>query len=745
MMNKKFLTFGILVIVLAGIFVPSFAFAQTTPNVGKAILASTGPVGSLAALFTPNNFSLWESGAKFIGQTLMTISSLVLVISGKIFDTVVEFSILNMAKNLSDSVGIGGGITAAWATLRDIANMCFIFVLLYAAFKTMFDSNFSNFQTTIKNIIIVALLINFSLFFSKVVIDASNIVSVGFYNSIATSNNADLSGSKNTGITGVETFKGVSGGYMRMLGIQTFFSANILDAQPGGKKLDAVQILILGIMSSVFMLVTAVVLLIAGIMFAARFIILIFLMILSPLALIAFIIPGQMGKFNEWKDALIAQSFFAPLYFALTWVVFKLGTSLITILKTPQAGQTTDWTSIVTAPSSAMALLLNYVLIIGFSIAALIFSKQMASKTTGFKAISGGIGTVAMGGVGLVGRNTIGRGSRAIAESSWVKNKASGTGVGAGFARAGLWTANKGGKASFDTRGLAETKLGKATGASDVMGIAGKTSGKGGFRASVDAKAKTQYAKDVYGQTGQEKDQVAEKKKDYEDHLDENGNPVKGSKTLSEEATKEHEKKIKEEEDVAKKAEKEEATKEKTAEEDLETKKEEAKKANYSADPVARAAAKKAVEEAEANLGTVKNSHQEAINKMRLVVENKQYSDAVTALAKEAGTAKETADRDKKILDQATDAGKKRQAAYAERLGGGLFGTKWLGRFQPNQGYKEAAREVRKQAKEKTTDKKIADLLREDAKNTGATTASITPTPVPSTSPATPTTPTPNP
>ena len=55
-----------------------------------------------------------------------------------------------MGKNLGDSSGIGGSITMAWATLRDIANMCFIFVLLYAAFKTMFDANFGNFQTTIK-------------------------------------------------------------------------------------------------------------------------------------------------------------------------------------------------------------------------------------------------------------------------------------------------------------------------------------------------------------------------------------------------------------------------------------------------------------------------------------------------------------------------------------------------------------------------------------------------------------------
>ena len=237
-------------------------------------------------------------------------------------------------------------------------------------------------------------------------------------------------------------------------------------------------------MSSIFFLVTAVILLITAIMFIARYIILIFIMILSPLALIAFIIPGQEGKFKEWREALVAQSFFAPLFFALTWVVFKLASNpnFLGALK-PATG--TNYTDVITKlDTSAAALVLNYVLIIGFSIAALIFAKSMASKTAGFKAISGGIGTAAIGGAALAGRNVVGRGSSLVSEKyrdSWSKSSAG---------RAGLWLANKGGKASFDARGLAETKLGKATGASDVMGIAGKFSGKGGFHQATEDKAK---------------------------------------------------------------------------------------------------------------------------------------------------------------------------------------------------------------------------------------------------------------
>jgi len=285
-MTKRFLTFGILVIVLTGIFVPSTLFAALNAAgcegnqvkgyilgvvqcVDPGTQAAKDAVASDAANSGLGN-AIFGAIANGIGVILMTISSLALILSGWMFDWIVDFSIIKMATNIGDPAGVGGAITLAWATLRDIANMCFIFVLLYAAFKTMFDSNFGGFQKTIRNIIIVALLINFSLFFSKVVIDASNIVSVGFYNSIA-SNEAKLD--PKTGTMVVEPFKGISAGYMNMLRLQTFFSAEFLT---GTSKLTPGAILTMGIMSSVFMLVTAIVLLIAGVMFAARFIILIF-------------------------------------------------------------------------------------------------------------------------------------------------------------------------------------------------------------------------------------------------------------------------------------------------------------------------------------------------------------------------------------------------------------------------------------------------------------------------------------
>jgi uncharacterized protein YcfJ len=464
------------------------------------------------------------------------------------------------------------------------------------------------------------------------------------------------------------------------------------------------------------MLIVAVILLIAGIMFAARFIILIFLMILSPLALIAYIIPGQMGKFNEWKDALIAQSFFAPIYFALTWVVFKLGTSLLKVLSAPTGGvaQTKDMTDVFSAPSSAMALIVNYVLIIGFSIAALIFAKTMASKTAGFKAISGGIGTATMGGVALAGRNTIGRASSLISETQREKWSKSAGG------RAGLWLANKGSKASFDTRGLAETKLGKATGASDVMGIAGKFSGKGGFRQAVEdkAKEKAKYAKEVYGQTGAEKERASNLENEYKNKDAEYEASKKTDETRIRAERTSSTAKAKTEMERAKK--------------EFETK---------STSTLEYSGKKEDIEAARVKMEATQKAHASALEKEKSKIEEVDYNESVKAIKTEA-------DARKQAWEKVKNAGTERQREYAKRVegnspistsGGAVIGGA-IGSFIPipvvgtvvgaavggyigkkvgekipvnHQGNKAAARVIRDQVREKSKAEKAADSARE--------------------------------
>lgn len=778
-MTKKFATYGILIIVLTGIIVPSSAFAACGPN-EVPVPGAGGATVCMPKDKTVNGQtdglglakSIWETIVKGIANILMSLSSVILFLSGLLFDFVIDLTIVNMAKHVGDNSGIGGSITTAWATLRDLANMCFIFVLLYAAFKNMFDTNFGGFGKIVKDIVIIALLINFSLFLSKVVIDASNIVSVGFYKSIA-------SQSIEVPIKG--KIEGISPGFMNMLGLQTLYGSKVLDGMTGGT-----EIFMTGILSSILMLVLAVIFLIVSVMFAARFIILIFLMILSPLAFIAYIIPGQKKQFDEWLDALKNQSFFAPLYFALTWVVFKLGTALIKsgVTKTSDG---MELSQIANNPKSALGLVVNYVLIIGFSIAALVYSKKMASAgTVGgyFKSISGGIGTGVVGGVALAGRQSIGRGAKLLSESSRLRNLATEGKYGTQYlGRAALWGSSKTAKGSFDLR--SSDTLKKVPGLGGELGVLGKGGGKGGFAQSVEEKAKrkAKYAKEVYGQTDAEKEEYEkakeEEKKGIIDAREEKANQTKAEADLAENNRKKYmTDKLKDEQEALKEAEK--RSKEKREEMAA------ARRGGREGDAFRL---ERELKELDLERSQAASAKQE---KQKEMEENDEGYKRLKEIERDQRLVAQGAERQRRNKDvgekeysEETQAlgsvGKKRQEQFAERiresklekvgrvvasggvgalaggialgpvgaLGGaaltGLWGKILSDELGSTEGNKAAAREIIKQSKGKSKAEKLADLALEVEKERKAkeetsetpSVASVAPAPPPVTPPNT--------
>lgn len=500
MLIKKIITAGILFVILATSVVPVGVGAQqkpefdargncikncenttnliSSPGNGGNVATTTGVFESAknaisgAAEAAMYNF-VTEKIAGFIGWTLQRISGLVLLISGLLFDRVVDETVVKMSDHLGSKSGIGMSVNSAWVTLRDIANMVFIFVLLYTAFNAMFSSGVGNVGRNIAWIIVIALVINFSLFFSKVVIDASNVVSLGFYRSLVNANTYDLKLENNTPTANTVStstsfgFSGISGGYMRMLGIHSFWSSETNTENIHGGQ----NVLLMGILTAVFVLIAAVILFITSIMFVSRFVILIFIMILSPVAFVMFIIPGMNGRFREWLNALINQSFFAPVFFALTWVVFKVGSA--TTILTNSTNENINWTQIVSAPSAMMGLVINYFIIIGFSIFALTTAKKMASSVGQFTAVSSFLGGAVAGGTSWVMRSGLGYAGKRFSESSRLQGatKSDSRLIRTG-ARLGLSISEKARDSSFDIRSakIPTNVIGEA-----IQGTVGRT------------------------------------------------------------------------------------------------------------------------------------------------------------------------------------------------------------------------------------------------------------------------------
>jgi len=128
-------------------------------------------------------------GTFLSGATIMfnMILGLLLYLIGMILDFAIQFSILGEYVPPGEvATGTGGlyrsdTVNVAWNLLRDIINMSFIFILLYVAIGTVLSIQNINWKKQVSQIIIAAILVNFSLFLTRVVIDAGNIVANGFY------------------------------------------------------------------------------------------------------------------------------------------------------------------------------------------------------------------------------------------------------------------------------------------------------------------------------------------------------------------------------------------------------------------------------------------------------------------------------------------------------------------------------------------------------------------------------------
>ena len=377
-------------------------------------------------------------GAISIG--ILKIASFFTYLSGVILNWIIQYSVLNMSDRLTDNAN---SINQAWGVIRDISNITFIFVLLYAAILTIFGMGDN--KRLITNVVVVAILINFSLFFTKVVIDTSNVLAVMFYDKIAP-------GSL-TVEAGLWGRTGVANSLMDFLSVQSIWSA--------GNFSDGSNLLVIGVMGTIFSLIAAFVFFAVSIMFIIRLVVLTFVLVLSPLAFVSWILPGMKSNWDKWFSALTGQAFFAPIYFMLTWVVILLSRSLFK----PEAGSTllgvvagTASAGTTGASGGSIAMIVNFFIIIAMLITSLTIAKEWAGKAGPIvnkltSWATGAAGNAAFGFAGWTGRKTIGAYGNRMANSADLQRDAKEkSGFAGATARLKLYTAQKARSGTFDVR-----------------------------------------------------------------------------------------------------------------------------------------------------------------------------------------------------------------------------------------------------------------------------------------------------
>lgn len=445
-------------------------------------------------------------------QTIMTMTAGLLGFSGLFLDYIIDLTVVKLAGNLENITAINN----TWKVIRDLANMSFIFILLYQGIRMVLglSDGKNSVQNVVKNIIVAAILVNFSLFFTKVIIDASNIVTLGFYRSIVSSGTGEV-------IPGYETNFGLAGAFMKALRLSSLYKVNFFETW-ASTALSGAQGPLVFAGNTVFMLIATFVFLAVAIMFIIRYLSFIILLIMSPIAFVAMAIPGLNDLKEKYVKTLTSQALFAPVFMLLTWVMLTLAGDS-GFLKSTVGGTLGD--ALTRPDGSTISLIVEYTLIIGLLIQTLVLSKSVATKggMVTSKYIDKGtafLGGTMFGGAAALGRNTIGAKANEWANDKDLRAKAA---SGDKFAQLKLKTYSGVASSSFDARkGMigenAQKQLGVDFGKGALFNA--KNTGEKGYAGKIERRAKEEddYLKSLKLSDGQ----VAALKAEAQAELDSN-------------------------------------------------------------------------------------------------------------------------------------------------------------------------------------------------------------------------------
>ena len=343
-------------------------------------------------------------------------------IAGEMFDYFIQFSIDSNSYRATENGE--SFVEKGWGIVRDLVNIMFLFILLYIAIKHILGSGSSATKSLLSKLIMIAIVINFSLFFTRVIVDAGNVLARVFYSAIIENDDQPYG------------YTSISVGLMTKINPQRILDSNLLNPNLLPQNVESLSVnntsdkpnqgylLFIFVLATIVNLTLMVTFISVSILLIGRVIGLWMLMMFSPIAFISKATPmGSFGKlsFDSWLSSVVSLSFMAPvfLFFLFLLVMFwKI------IFHTPDSFQGTTIQNLmrVVIPFLFVIFLINF---------AKKTAKEMAGEfggmvTNAASAALGGVMTVASAGLGaaaFVGRNTVGRAAGSILQSGRVQER----------------------------------------------------------------------------------------------------------------------------------------------------------------------------------------------------------------------------------------------------------------------------------------------------------------------------------
>lgn len=317
-----------------------------------------------------------------------------------------DLSFLQVVLNFGELAGpqsdLGIGVQGLWQVVRDILNILFIFGFIYMGIRTILNSEDSGTRRTLGLLIIAALMINFSLYITQVVVDFSNIAAVQIYNQISFQGNENTT--KIIGLFPVGQGS-ISSAFLDVAGVSSIFGS-----LPSG--VDAGKIMIFSIFMMIFLIIAGIVFAMGAFLLISRFIALVIYMILSPVMFLGFILPSLAGKQKEWWGGFLKQAFFAPAFLFMLYLSLVVLQRLRGVIGISSDTAFTDMVGGNEISGGFFTMLLFYIMMIGFLYASIKVAQAMgvAGASGSLKALDS-MGKAARGAAqGFAYRTTVGFG-----------------------------------------------------------------------------------------------------------------------------------------------------------------------------------------------------------------------------------------------------------------------------------------------------------------------------------------------
>ncbi len=425
--------------------------------------------------------AIWTS------SLMLSFGGAILRLAGAVFDFGVNHVIIDFKNTLSGSlIDI---INSGWTFFRDLANILIIGIFVFIAISLILGLKEYGQKKLVARVLLIAVLMNFSLLFTKIVIDASNFVAFAIYTQTA-------------GAGGAQTFS-VADKVLAPLHITGTWDTSKLAATVAGQAsggAGAFKAFAFGVFGFLILTVLAAVIFYGAFLILARAIMFIFLMLTAPIAYATYLAPhfeaSEFGWTNWWKS-LINNAAFAPLL-----MVFLSVSILIMQTASPSVNPADTIGALLVDPSKQVLtdgwrVLFVYIIGTGLLFTSFRLSSSLAGSISGIRLGQMAAGMpLALGfaGAAKAAQYTVGRGLSKVADSKGAQAQAARmqafrSGKAEDFARAEQLRKQKdmlekGSRSSFN---LMNTRLGKALngGLGGVLG--GET--KGNFKDDMHAKA----------------------------------------------------------------------------------------------------------------------------------------------------------------------------------------------------------------------------------------------------------------